>query len=298
MIFSLSHFAYADDGAENFSKTHADFFHLLHPQKSEIELAYSVEPQRGEDGGPGEFDLNDFSAKLDIPTPLSADTYLSNGLGFQAKVYDFKAVPSITETSSNTLYKGVLQSGIGHFVTEDFLLEAKTWFGFYSDLDGGIDDNALHLYGDGEGVYRLNPYTQVLAGVRYSEDFDDTPLFPLVGFRLATTEGKLLFSVTAPLEASVTYNLDEKSLLYVGGWISGDEYRMTAGPLGREFNVQVYDQRIGAGYSYWFGKHFKINVEAGALVGSEFEFKTLDAGQFNGDMEPGAYGTLRLGWGL
>jgi hypothetical protein len=286
------------DADTEFSTQHGDFFHLLLPSHEDIHLRYLYEADHGEDGGPGKFDLNSFSAAGELPIPLERDTYLRFGGGYSARWYDFKDVPgAATSTDSDTLHAAELSGGAGIFLNDDLLLSGKGTFGAYSDFDGGLDTDDFRLSGEGELVYRINPGAQLLAGLRWSEDFDDTPIFPLLGIRLLSEDGKLHISLTAPVDLRVGYNINPDIEFYADASLQGNEYRMSAGER-HDFQVHVQDRRAGLGFRWWLGDTVSLGAEAGLSWTSELKFKTEDAGQFGGDLDPAGYVSADIGIAL
>ncbi len=297
-LLGLVTVCHAETSANNFIAAHKDFFQLLNPQSSDIELGILYEPEHEEDGGPGEFDLLNLYGKVALAYPTNDETYLSFGGTYEHRNYDFKNVVSLTQTNSETLHKIEFNLGGGTFLSDDLLARAEAQFGSYSDLEENFDTDALKLYGTGDITYRINPFTQLLVGVRARNDFSDQDIIPVLGLRLLSGEGKFHFSITAPVEATVTYNASNITSFYATGSISGDEYRVTAGPTNREFDVEIHDQRLGLGATHWLGEHVRLNVEVGMTIGSELEFKTRGAGQFGGDLDDSPYATARLGFSL
>lgn len=283
----------------SFVQAHNDFFNVLLPDNSDMKLGYLLQPSNDEDGGPGKYDLQTFSGQLEIPIPLSTNTYLRAGGGYGARKYDFKELAGVpTSSSEDTLHKVYGLIGYGQFFNPDLLFASSARLGAYSDFSGGLSEDDFQLYLDGMFVYRVNPGTQLLLGLAYNKIFDDAPLIPLIGFRIVSSDGQLRLTLTAPVEVRVDYQLDQKTQLYAGAWIEGDQYRIQTGPTKIELDAQVQDRRIGGGFLYWFTDHLNLGVEGGATLGSQFEFKLDNAGQFNGDMQSAPYVAATVGLSL
>lgn len=293
-LFSCPSYTYAD-AANDFVNAHGNFFRLFYPSKSELKLGYRYQPENDEKDGPGEFDLNNFFGELDLPLPVSRDRFFRFGFDFDARLFDFSP-PSraATSTHSETFYSGALNLGMGHFINDDFLITGQASLGAYSNFEDSLDEKDLRGSNQWLLVYNLNPVTQLVAGFEYSERFDDTPILPIGGLRLQSTDGQVHISITVPIEATVTINLQPEFSIYAGGWIDGDEYRVEINEL--DFNAQYFDVLVGAGFRYWVGEHINLGAEMGASVASELEFKVDDPGQFDGDLEPAPYvrGTMGI----
>ncbi len=288
---------------QNFSGDHRDFFRLLRPNGTDAEFGYLYQPSNEEGDGSAEFDLNNFFAKLELPFPVSSDFYLRGGFEYSFQRYEFDLPEEANlQEDSKDVHKIVINAGVGYFVSNDLLLTVLASPGIYSDLDETIDEDDLQLNGNGMLVYRLNPVTQLLAGVSYGEDFDDTPVLPIVGIRMLSEEGRVHINLTFPLEARLGYNITPKTELYGGYWISGNEYNVRFGEREgggeKEFSFHQQDRRVGGGAVIWFTDALNIRIEGGASVGSELEFKVAGPDIFDGDLDPTGYVTLSLGMAL
>ena len=289
----------APSRADDFKSAHGDFFHVLHTKREDLRLRYVFEKDHGEKEGPAEFDLNAFSADGEVPVALSKDLYYRAGAGYGARLYDFKRIASArTALSSETLHRAQFAGGLGYFFGEDFLATGIARVGVFSDFDEGLESDDVQLHGEALGVYRFNPGAQVVFGVRVSEDFDDTPVLPLLGVRLMSDDGKVQLSLTAPVELRLGYNLDTEVQLYGQVSVSGEEYRIDAGRSDGRFNLSVHDRRYGLGVDMWFGSAVKLGVEGGLAVGSELDFKMDGAGQYSGDLDEAGYLQAELGFAL
>ena len=280
-----------------FTAAHRDFFSLLRPDHADLSFGALYEPEHEEEGGAGSFSLKRFSAAGELLAPLGKELYLRGGMEYGASLYDFDRVGEArTSLSEETFHRAVASGGVGMFLSPNLLLTGVATLGLYSDFDDGVDFDHSALYGNAVLVYRINPGAQLLAGAERSEVFDDTPLFPLLGIRLLSEDGSLHVSLTLPLEARVGWRLTTQSELYARGKIDGDRYHIDVN--GEEIDVAVRDQRVGLGAQLWFGEHVELTLEGGLAVGSEFEFKAVDAGQFLGEMKEAGYLSVELGFAL
>lgn len=297
-VISLRATCQAQDLQTEFSNQNSTFYHLLHPNKSEFDLGFLYEPSHKEDGGAGEFDLENYFFNIDLLAPQSQDSFLNFGLNYQFRSYSFKPVASPTELSALDLHAIPFTLGYGVFLTEDLLLQGQGTLGIYSDFADFPREEEFQLHAKGIIAYRINPFTQLLLGAFRSKDFDSSGFLPLAGFRLQSGGGKLHISVTLPQEAVVSYFISPHTSLYAKGTISGDEYSAVVGPRDLRIDIWQQDRRIGFGANHWFNEHFNIGLEAGLNFAAEFEFQRNDAGQFRKDTDNAYYGMARLGFAL
>lgn len=279
-----------------FLNAHKSFFSLLSPESTNVSLGYILERSHDEENGNGSFDLNNFSLDVDLAKATSQDSFINYGGHYEARAYDFDNVVGIASTGSETFHRLELDFGMGKFIHDDLLAHAQVSLGLHSNLED-LDGDAFSVLGKGILVYRFNPGVQFLGGLSATEEFDDTSVFPLLGLRLQSTDGKMHISLTAPLSLRVTYNLSPASQIYTGYWISGNEYNLEVN--GTKFDVFQQDRRAGVGYTHWFNGHLNLTFETGAAIGSELEFKLPGAGSFSdGDLDNAFYAALRVGYAL
>lgn len=282
--------------SSEFYKLHQGFYRLLDPNLNDLKLNYFYEPSHEEKGGPGEFDLHNFSGQVSVPLTLNRDLVLRLGGRYDNRYYDFKRVPlALTSTASERLQEASVFSELGLFLTENWYLQGQVSAGAYSDFQESVEQDDIRVFAKGMLVYRINPGTQILFGVARSEDFDDVPILPLFGFRVVSNDGQLHLSLTAPLEARIGFNPNSNTELYLRGSIKGNEYRANVGSLSERISVSVRDQRVGTGIVVWFNNALNVNVEGGAAIGSQLDLKTAGAGQFDGDLKTSPYLNLGLG---
>ena len=297
LIFVLStRVATAD---ESFQQAHGNFFHLYNSKKEELGIDYTNINEQKEDGGPGEYSLGILNFFGEAPAPIDRDIFLLFGGQYGMRSYDFTRVNGArTASNDDTYYKFVGETGVGMFLSDDLLIVGRGSLGSYSDLDGGVDSDSIVTVGDARLIYQVNPGAQLLVGVRYSQDFDDTPLFPLAGFRLLNETGNIRISLTLPLDGEIRYAVTPDAFLYFRGSIMGEQYRVSSGEGVPDFNAYVHDQLFGLGTELWFMRTVKVGAEVGYSIGSELKYKTTDSGQFNGDLDDALYLRASLGVNL
>lgn len=282
-----------------FQQAHGSFFHLYNTEKDELGIDYTWIDEQEEKDGPGKYELQILNFDGEVPLALGRDAFLLFGGQYGMRIYDFDRVPlARTASDDDTFYKIVGGTGVGMFLSDDILLIARGTLGSYSDLDDGIDEDSFIGTGDARFVYQVNPGAQLIFGVRYSQDFDDTPLFPIAGIRLLNESGTLRLSLTAPLDAEIKYAVTPEGFFYIRGSIVGEQYRVNSGEDVSSFNVSIRDQFIGAGTELWFLRTIKVGAEVGYSVGSELDYKARDSGQFSGDLDDAMYLRVSLGVNL
>ncbi len=275
---------------------HGDFRYLLEPNRVYSHISYLHEPSGEEDGGPGEYKLHKIDLDFSKAFSLTEDADLLFGASYGARVYDFKEVPeAITTTSGETLHKVSAMVGIEYFLSDSIYMQGYARDGLYTDFNGDLDLDDFNFSGQGIIAFRINPGTALILGAEYSPRFVDFAAFPIVGLRVASTSGDFHINLTLPIEAELTLNLSSSFSVYAGAWIDGDRYNVRFGRSAEDFDVNIQDNRAGAGFYYWLGEHVRLGLEAGASIGSQLEFEPENAGQYKGDLETNPYFSAGLG---
>lgn len=282
----------------DFTSSHRDFFQLLFPNKSELGVDYTFQPGNDFESGQGEYDLQMLNVEAELPFPVSRDLYFVFGGDYEGRQYEFSNLPVLGFNDEKVnLHKLLGKAGLGFFATDDLLLYSEATIGAYSDFED-LNEDAVKVYGRGYAAYRINPGTQFIAGAAYSEDFDSTDWYPLAGFRIISESGKIHLSLTAPVEAQMTYQMTPQLAMYVGGWISGDTYQVKFGEVDSDFKMHIQDKRIGTGLLFWFTNHMNINAEVGYTLDSETNLKFDAVEDFEKDVEATWYVNAGLGFAL
>lgn len=289
--------AIAEGAHQQFVNEHSSFFRVFNTETAEARLGYHYEPSHEEKDGIGEFDLNAYFLKGDVPTALNKDFFLRFGGEYENRNYDLKTAPAFAGADSSvTLHKVVLLGGAGLFLSPNLLATGALRPGVYSDLDGGVEFDEFKLYADAKLAWRINPGTQLVVGAAYDEVFDSTPVYPLLGVRILSEDGRLHLSLTLPVEARIGYSFNPNTEVFLRGSITGEEYNAKLGDPGQKVKIHTHEQEVALGLSYWVAEHVNLEIEGGVSSGSEFELKHDQAGQFKGDLKKAPFGEVSLGF--
>lgn len=295
LFFFQASLVEAQSEAGAISARYRDFLKLLYFHKSEIEARFDYIGEQGDSEGSAEFDSRQLDLNLSFPFPLKDDWFIA--LGGDIGRQDLSFSNSSSFKSDTELYDLFGQVDLGHFLNNHLFFQGSAGVGIFSDFEADFADS-LQFKGQAQLVWRLNPGAQLLAGLRYSQDFEDTPLFPLIGIRLQDTEGRLHLSLTFPLEAQVSFHLDGERELFLKASLKGNEYELEPNRVASlPDTVEVYqrEQRLSIGYRQWFGHHFALAFEAGGTPGSMFELQANGTRDFtDGDLDTTWFASLIL----
>ncbi len=294
VLFLISPAALAERGA--ITDEHRDFLKLFYFHRPELKIDYEFHTEVDEEDGSGSVSQQVWGIEVDVPVFVSGDTFYTWGAGYQSRRFDFSASGREASLSGEgNFQQAFFRAGIGHFFSRDLFFSGHIQPGILSNFGDGFDQEALALYAEGVFAYRLNPGAQLIAGLRFSEDFDDSPIFPLLGVRLQESTGKFHISLTAPLNFTFSYHLDRNSFLYLLGNIEGFRYAVDADSISDTFDAQFHQRKIGIGAERWITSNITLGLELGATIESELQLKSDDVGEFrSGELEQGFYVQVKL----
>ena len=282
----------AEEG-EKFNPAHGSFFRLLLGEDEEqAGCGYLYQPGNEQKSGGGEFDLQQYQGRLDVPLPVERDLYFTLGGNYMLSKYDLEDY-RLVDDDSLSLYQGAVRVGAGYFISDDLLFTGWASEGAYSDFEESPSGDAYRLHARALLVYRLNPGAQLLAGAAKDDTFEDTDYYPVAGVRLLSENGKIYVNLTLPLEAEAGYRFTPQFKTYVRGSISGQRYETSL--RSGDGEARTEDKRLGIGALLWLGSHVKVGVEGGAAMDSKFELST-GSREEGGKSDPAPYvlGTVGL----
>ena len=291
--------AFADGLWDDFRSSHSPFLRLATGEGKDIELRYLFEPDTdSKRDSESELVLHELRLAAELPIPLSRDLFLRLAPVYSARYYDFEGIEILgVEVESEVLYDVQLGLGFGKFISDDLLFTAMFRPGLITDFDESLNKDQLKYFGETVFVYELNPNLELLAGIVTNERFDHVKVYPVAGLRYQSSDQRLHLKLTPPIEARLGYYILEYLQPYISFKLTGNEYRVQSAS-GQSFDVQVQDQRLGAGVLYWFSENTNASLELGANLESKFEFEIAgsDLGDKNSDTS--AYGFISLGYTL
>lgn len=276
--------------ADDFSKSHGDFFKLLLNDNSDVRLSYTLEKGQKDKDTSAKYDLDYFNLSGELPSALSRDSFTRFGFDYGLRMYQFEGTNNfLGGLDSEELHRIKFSPGYGTFINDNLLLTGIADIGLFSNFKKTPDFDQLKYYANAKLAWRLNPGSLVYLGVEKSDNFDGVTLFPLLGIKLLTEGGEFKINLDLPKQLKLDYNITSKSQLYFLVCVLGEKYRITAGDPEKEFNVFIQDKRVGLGANHWFTNHVGLNFEAGLSIASDLEFETLDTRGYFGEMDTGGY---------
>ena len=224
------------------------------------------------------------------------------GFGYEYRDYKFdfgENTEFIDSDFGMSLHYPRVRGGIGLFLGDALLLTGFFDVGFASDFEDGVTTESHTEEFEGRVIYEVNPGAQLLIGVRKGYEFDDINLYPLLGFRLIDTEGRLRLSLTLPIEAKIQYRLNDWLDLYSLASVSGREYQLGLAPGDQNGSLTIIERRLAIGMQLLPGSLFVIQLEVGAGLDDSLEFELSNSiGSTQRGLDVGAYGSIGIGLSL
>jgi hypothetical protein len=284
-----------DSVIEAFRALNQDFFRLATGEGKDIEGRYYFSAPHSFKHSDVRLSSHSLQLSAELPIPLSEDFFWRIAPLYEFHSYEFdNLMLENLSLDSAFLHRMELGAGFGYFLQRDLLFTLLLRPGLHSNL---VDINNKHFafYNQGILVYRYEPSLELIAGLVSSERFDEIAVFPVIGLRAHALDNRLHVKITPPVELRLGYSITPGWQVFGGAWLTGNEYRIEEG--GRSFKAQIRNQRIGGGVLYWLNHNWNIHIEAGAAIGSKFEFELISSNSGK-SLEEGFYSSFSLGYAL
>ena len=293
-------YAAADDDTSvqsGFLLEHKSFMRLLYPSATNLKFSYQYQPTVEDEDGLGDSDKQQMVGEFDAIVPFDNDTFARVGLIYERSTYDMAQVLANSTESTNEILNHVgARFGFGNFVNDNVLISGFVDVGVFSDLDSGIETEDIRVHGEAITAYRINPGSQLLIGIRASDDIRTDSIYPMIGVRLMSTDGHLHLGLTVPFDARIGYNVSQDVELYARAWVQGYDYSAKVGNVDREVDIEIQDRRAGCGVVYWADNAVSMVLEFGVMLEGEFELKIKNPDSFHSDLETAPYARAALGF--
>ena len=275
-----------------FLAAHGDFAEKARRFTPMIELSALHLPEGKVHKEPGEFELTYYKLDALIPIPMGRDTFLLAGAHFGARDYQFSGVSGAED---DVLYNAGLRLGAGHFIHDDFVVQAYWQPSLYSDLDETLNSDDWKLwYGAALATYRCRDNLFLKVGVLFT-DAQDTGAIPLAGV-CWTFHPQWRLDILLPRHAEVSWSLSWPLNLHVGLESESEEFHVrTRTPQGtQETDIHVQDIRAYLGASYRFTDQLSTFAKVGSTVAGHYEWRDGGA-KYDGTLELAFFVQMGLG---
>ena len=278
-----------------FGEQHGDFLAKMDRYRPRLRGSFLAEPSSSLDGEPGEFDMTRYAVNGQVPVVLDPDSVVLVGGHAEARRYEVDS--TMRGVADETLGSVGVDLGYGRFFSEDTYGYAVFSPGVYSDFDGGLHTQDWEFFGEAMAVFRYREDLYFRGGLRVSEDFDDVPIYPMLGLSWLIND-QWRIDITAPRQAEISFQPNTPTTLYAGIEIEGQEYRVrsSAATGKRQSNLQVQELRIYVGGVHRFDDSFSGFARLGAVVAGDHKFTNTSGQPVQGQLDPTLLFEVGLGW--
>ncbi|MDP6928352.1 MAG: DUF6268 family outer membrane beta-barrel protein [Planctomycetota bacterium] len=282
-----------------FQKAHGDFIEDSTRYTPTAQIAGLHQPTNGFNHyREGDFDLSELSFEMTtdpkngFATVVGPDTAILVGGHAASRHYksDLKKGGSVVK--DETVYEFSIDIGVHHFVDENLMISGTFSPGAYSDFDRTLTTGDWQFLGSALVTYRQTEDMFVKAGVVVSRDFDDAPVYPVVGFSWLMP-GDMRVDVLFPQKAEVSWLASPTLVLHVGLELEGNEYSVRSG--GSRFVLHAQEARAVFGGIYRINDRVSLIARTGAALFGDYDIPASDGKEIGGALDPAFFAMVGIG---
>lgn len=268
-----------------FHGRHGSFMQNHKAFREDLRVSYYGMFESAIKGEPGHFDVTELSLDFAHDFPVDPDTFVTLGAEGGNRRYDFSPTVPVDDRHEDVGWAG-LRVGVGHFLSEDFLVSGLFEPGLYSDFEGTLTSDDWQFYGDVLGTWRAADSFYLKIGAYVSNDFEDAEVLPLFGVSWMPHEQWRL-EVLLPRKAELSWLPTAATILAGGVEIEGDEFalRAPASLAKQRTTVEIQEIRLYGGLTYRFDDMFSVFARTGAVLAGDHEWGAT-TGNTEGTLEP------------
>ncbi len=245
--------------------------------------------------------------RLRATAPLSKRAVLQITGRFSTSRYDFDEGGDLLDTGSSDslsdFYEAVLglQGGFRLNESRSLLVEGEMWsllaaFRARSRWEAGAFADGFTASGVIALGYEIDDLIRLGVGAQLGSRLDRGGLrvTPIFNLKWDVTDR---FTVrNRGRGVQLEYRLGERFEVFAAGFFEGDRFRLDSRP-GQPDDLTFRDRKVlaGLGLEWKISKHFRVNVEGGAVAWRQIRVHSHDRGTFfKEEGDPGAYFDLRF----
>jgi hypothetical protein len=290
-----------------FRTNHGEFMDLRERYNPQIELRARALPNARVNDEPGSFDMLGYDFDAEFPTLVSTEGYLLFGAYYKGRRYLTSSAFGSAGNSGTfadqrsfgdeTLVGAGLKFGFGVFLSDNWLFEAQTSPGAWSDLDDTLHHDDFDFPSSAMFTARALDRFFFKFGARYNQVFEEAPWLPILGFSWEITDGFRL-DVLAPESIEMSWWPTTSTGFLLGGYVTGAEYHMhTAEALNQRADLRVQEAIVYLGLVQRMNENLSFEMRGGMTVAGDYKL-TTGANGFNiveGALDQGVYAEIMLG---
>jgi hypothetical protein len=280
---------------------HGEFMDLRERFRPQIDIRGRLFPNQRIDDEPGSFDQYGYELDAKIPVFISTEAYLTFGGYYLGRRYvtssQFGTAGNASGIGDETLVGAGATLGFGVFLEDNWLFEAETRPGVWSDLDDTLHHEDFDFPSSAMFTFRPMDNFFFKFGARYNQVYEDAPWLPLVGFSWEVVEG-FRIDILAPEHAELSWWPSSSFGVLFGAEVTGAEYHVhTSEAVNQRDDLRVQEAVGYLGLVSRMNDHASFMARAGIVVAGDYDLTTGATG-FNrseGALDQGFFAEVSFG---
>ncbi|MGC3970469.1 MAG: DUF6268 family outer membrane beta-barrel protein [Pirellulales bacterium] len=265
-----------------FRANHGQFMDRRERLRPDITLRASLIPNERIVGEPGTFDLFGYDFDGAVKALVSPEGYLTFGGYYLGRHYTtssaFGTKGNVGGIGDETLVGAGVRIGFGAFLDDNWLFEAETRPGVWSDLDDTLHHQDFDFPSSAMFTYRAIDNFFFKFGARYNQVYEDAPWLPILGFSWEVVDGFRL-DILAPESVEMSFWPNHQLGILFGAEVNGAEYHVhTAEALNQRANLRVQEATAYLGLMTVPNDNISFLFRAGIVIAGDYDLTTGAAG--------------------
>ncbi len=277
-----------------FYDRHLGYLQTMDRRSTEFRASLAWLPSAELNSRVGDFDETRWEFGGEKKIPVGFDSYAVVGGDFSVRHFQMDG----TGLGSGDLYRLSARLGVGHWFTDDFVIEARFRPGLFTDFDKVLSHSDLWNEFQVLGTYRYQDDLFFKGGFLITENWGSTRLLPLVGLS-HLVDDRIRVDVLLPYKAELSWTDNEEWTVYGGLYYGWQQYH-----AGNSFfatsdghDIRLQQMILGGGAQYRFAPKVMGFVEFGVVVAGKYQFRSA-AGTYEGSLEPAPLMRIGIGFDL
>ncbi len=288
---------------ELFRLHHGEFMDRRERYTPQIDLRARILKNASIDHEPGSFDMLGYDFDMKIPAFISTESYLTFGAYYQGRRYvTSNEFGSAGNAPGNTFGDETLVGaggvlGLGVFLDNNWLLEAETRPGVWSDLDDTLHHEDVDFPSMAQFTFRATDSFFFKFGARYNQVYADAPWLPILGFSWEVVEG-FRVDILAPESIELSFWPSSSTGILLGANVTGAEYGVhTSEAINQRDELRVQEVVTYLGLVSRMNDHVSFMARGGMVVAGDYDLTNGTTGfdRAEGALSPGFFGEISFG---
>lgn len=279
-----------------FSQHHAEFLQNERRFRPDLQVFYRHQFETTVKEEPGDFTFDEVRFDGDLRLPTDPDGFVQFGASVGTLQYDFSPTVQGPDDPNEDFNEVSVRVGVGRFLHDDLLVTAVFEPGVYADYHGTLKREAWEFFGEALLSFRAQESLFLKAGVEVSKDFEDLPVFPLIGASWMFLP-QWRIDVLLPREIELSFNPSAELIFAAGLELEGNQYAIySPQQVGKQmFSAEMQEMRLYGEARLRMTDQLSVFGRIGTTVAGDYEIRG-STGIYDGTLEPGLFLVGGVGW--